>query len=323
MLNMTDELFSKIIREINRADSIAVYCHTNPDGDTLSSSLALYTALKKQGKNVRIYCDTVIPAKFACLHNSADISFPSKGVHDLSISVDCASIDRLGQCMKSFTSSKSQIAIDHHKSFTRFAELYYVDGDAAACAQIMYKLLKQMNAVDKEIAELLFAGIVTDSGCFAYSSVTKETHSIVCELLDYNISGSDIIFDVFRSTEKNKVQLKCKVLGNARYFENNRIALIVFTKEDFEATNTSTSDTEGIIAELIAIRDVQVAYALAEVGARSYKLSIRTKASVDASDIAMTMGGGGHSAAAGCRVNGYLEDVIEKIVKLAKDRLPL
>ncbi|MDE7372890.1 MAG: hypothetical protein K2N18_02395, partial [Clostridia bacterium] len=145
----------------------------------------------------------------------------------------------------------------------------------------------------------------------------------VCELLDYDINGSDIIFDVFRSTEKNKLQLKCKVLGGARYFENNSIAIIVFTKEDFEATNTSTSDTEGIIAELIAIRDVQVAYALAEVGTRSYKLSIRTKATVDASDIAMTMGGGGHYAAAGCRINGYLEDVIEKIVKLAKDRLPL
>ena len=320
---MTDERYSKVIQTINRAKSIAVYCHTNPDGDTLASALALYTALKMQGKNVDIYCDMPVPPKYLCLHNSSEISFPSKGVHELAISVDCAGIDRLGQCMKSFMSSKSQIAIDHHKSFARFAELCIVESDAAACAQIMYKLLKQMNTINKNIAGLLFAGIITDSGCFAYSSVTKETHSIACELLDYGIDGSDIIFDVFRSTEINKFQLKCRVLNKTRFFENNNIAIIVFTKDDFESTNTAASDTEGIISELIAIRDVQVAYALAEVGTRSYKLSIRTKSTVDASDIASTMGGGGHSAAAGCRINGYLEDVIEKIVKLAKDRLPL
>ena len=113
------------------------------------------------------------------------------------------------------------------------------------------------------------------------------------------------------------------MLQKTRYFDDNKIAVIVFTNNDFSETKTSTADTEGIISELIAIRDVKVAYALAEVGERNYKLSIRTKSDVDASDIALAMGGGGHSAAAGCRINGYLEDVIEKIVKLAKDRLPI
>ena len=319
---MTDERYSQIIRMINRANDVAVYCHTNPDGDTLSGALALYTALKKQGKQVSIYCDMPVPDKYRVLKNSSDISFPHKGTHELAIAVDCAGIDRLGQCMRSFLSSKAQIAIDHHKSFARFAEICLVDGEASACAQIIYKLLKQMKAIDKDVASLLFAGIVTDSGCFAYSSVTEETHVIASELLSYGIDGSDIIYDVFRSTDLNKFRLKCRVLDKAKFFEDGKIAIITFTKNDFEATGTDTADTEGIISELIAIRNVQVAYALAEVGERSFKLSIRTKSAVDAAEIAMTMGGGGHLAAAGCRINGYLEDVIEKIVKLAKDRLP-
>lgn len=320
---MADDRYSLIIRMINRANDVAVYCHTNPDGDTLSSALALYTALKKQGKQVSIYCDMPVPDKYRVLTNSSEIEFPHKGTHELAIAVDCAGIDRLGQCMRSFLSSKAQIAIDHHKSFARFAEICLVDGEAAACAQIMYRLLKQMKAIDGDIAGLLFAGIVTDSGCFAYSSVTEETHVIASELLSYGIGGSDIIYDVFRSTDLNKFRLKCRVLDKAKFFEDGKIAIISFTKNDFEATDTDTADTEGIISELIAIRDVQVAYALAEVGERSFKLSIRTKSAVDASEIAMTMGGGGHSAAAGCRINGYFEDVVEKIVKLAKDRLPV
>lgn len=317
-----DERYAQVAKNLNKAKDIAIYCHTNPDGDTLSSSLALYCALKNLGKQVSIYCDGPVPTKFHCLSGYENIVFPHKGVHELAVSVDCASIDRLGQCMKSFLSAKTQIAIDHHMSFARFAELCLVDAQAAACAQIIYKLIKQMKAVDDQIAKLLFAGIVTDSGCFAYSSVTKETHQIACELLDYDFDGSDVIYDVFRSSDLNKFNLKCRVLEKIKFYSDNQIAIIVFNKDDFEATGTDTSYTEGIIAEVIAIEDVKVAYSLAEVGSKSYKVSIRTKDKlVDAADIAMNMGGGGHKAAAGCRVNGYLEDIIEKLLKYASDRL--
>ncbi len=316
---MTD-IYAQIIKMIGKANDIAVYCHTNPDGDTLGSALALYASLKKSGKNASIYCDCPVPSKYNCLYLSEDISFPSKGVHDLAISVDCASIDRLGQCMKSYLSAKEQIAIDHHKTFARFADTCLVE-ICAACAQIVYKLIKQLKNLDGNIASLLYSGIVTDSGCFAYSSVTQETHKIACELLSYDFDAAKVVYDVYTGTELAKFKLKTRVLSKVRFFEDNRIAVILFTKEDFDETQTDISCTEGIIAELIAINDVKVAYSLAEAGARSYKLSIRTKAPVDASDIAMTMGGGGHNRAAGCRINGFAEDVIEKIVKAAKDRI--
>lgn len=316
---MTDS-YLQIIKSIECASDIAVYCHTNPDGDTLCSGLALYTALKNMGKNASIYCDCAVPSKFFCLHGARDISFPQKRGHELAISVDCASVDRLGQCMKSYLSAKERIAIDHHKTYSKFADLCAVEL-CAACTQIIYKLLRHMNLVDAEVAKLLFSGIVTDSGCFAFSSVDGETHMIACELLEYEFDASQVIYDVYSSIELKKFKLKSRVLPRARFFENNQIAVILFSKKDFEATDTDISCTEGVITELINIRDVKVAYALAEAGANSYKVSIRTKAEVDASDIAMSFGGGGHSRAAGCRVNGYLEDVVDKIIKLAKDRI--
>lgn len=316
-----DDKYAQIIKAINRAKDIAVYCHTNPDGDALSCLLAMGRALKNAGKNVSLYCDCEVPKKYQCLNGYEAICFPQKGVHELAISVDCASIDRLGQCMKSFLSAKKQIAIDHHSSFARFAETCLVESDAAACAQIVYKLLKQMKAVDEEVAKLIFAGIVTDSGCFAFSSVTKSTHAIVCELLEYGFDGSEIIYDVYRSYDIAKFNLKRRVFDKAKFFCDNQIAVIVFTKEDFDATKTDNTYTEGLVAELIDINEVMVAYALAEVAKHNYKLSIRTKQGIDASEIAMSMGGGGHQRAAGCRVNGYLEDIIEKIIKYAKDRL--
>ena len=115
--------------------------------------------------------------------------------------------------------------------------------------------------------------------------------------------------------------MKRRALAKAKFFEDRQIALICFTKEDFAATNTTCDDTEGIVIELIDVDCVKVAYALSQVGDKNFKLSIRTKEPVDASDIAMTFGGGGHKFASGCRVNGYLEDIEEKLVKLAKDRI--
>ncbi|MBR4800073.1 MAG: bifunctional oligoribonuclease/PAP phosphatase NrnA [Clostridia bacterium] len=313
--------FADIIKMINRANDVAIYCHTNPDGDALGSMLALAFALEKKGKKVKAYCDTSISKRNAKFLGSERISAPDSVAHELGISVDSSDLDRLGNCVKSFLSCKSQIAIDHHKSFKRFTEICYVDKDACACAQIIFSLLKEMKLIDKTVAQLLFGGIVTDSGCFAYPSVTPKTHEIAAELMELGFDAADVIYDTFRSTSKARFDLKRRVLQNAKFFSEDKIAVIVFTAEDFKATGTSAVDTEGIINELIDVETVKVAYALSQVGDKNYKLSVRSKNPVDASEIAGLFGGGGHMNAAGCRVNGYLEDILERIVKIANDRI--
>ena len=313
--------YSETIKKINKAQDIAIYCHTNPDGDALGCMLALGFALEKKGKTVSMYCDTPISQRNSRFVGSDRISLPDSSVHELGISVDASDIDRLGGCIKSFLSCKSQIAIDHHKSFKRFTETCFVDKDACACAQIVFKLVKEMKLIDSRVAQLLFCGIVTDSGTFAYSSVTPETHEIAAELMRYDFDAADAIYNVFRSTSMERFNLKRRVLSNAKFFDDGQVGIIVFKSADFTATNTTTADTEGIINELIDIDSVKVAYALSEVGDKNYKLSVRTKDPVDASEIAGLYGGGGHKNAAGCRVNGYLEDIIERIAKIASDRI--
>ncbi len=319
MINKT--ILGEILKQIQRENDIALYCHTNPDGDALGSMLALRLALTRKGKQVATYCDSTVPRKYTCLMGSECISMPDKRVHKLAISIDCSDLDRLGQCMKSYLSAKSQIAIDHHASHKKFADTTLVDAKAAACAEIVFQLIKQLRALDKDVAALLMAGLVTDSGCFAFSNTTRQTHAIACELMDLGIDTHDIIYRVYRSTDINRFRLKTRVLSKAKFDLDDAIAYIVFTKEDFAATDTSVADTEGIVSELIDIDSVQVAYALCEVNERAYKLSIRTKDAIDASEIARQFGGGGHLNAAGCRINGDPLEIIEKLTKLAKDRI--
>lgn len=317
---MTD-IFSEIVKKINRANDIAIYCHTNPDCDAISSMLALFHALKAKGKEVSVYCDTPVPKRLMCLKGSEFIVFPEKRVHEIGISVDCSELDRLGKCMKSFLSCKGQIAIDHHKSFSRFAPLCLVDSNSCSCTEVIYLLLKSMKAIDKTVAELLFCGIVTDGSCFSSSNVTKCTHEITCDLLSYDFDSSSAIYNVFKSSSIERFNLKNRVLPKAKFFEDGSIAIITFDLADYEATNSTSTDSEGLINEIIDIEGVKVAYALSQVRERNYKLSIRTKGDIDASEIASIFGGGGHKNASGCRVNGYFEDIIERLVKIATDRI--
>lgn len=312
---------SDISKKILKSNDIAIYCHTNPDGDSIGCMLALYLALKAKGKEVYAFCDCPLPKKFEFLPSANVFSFPDKRKHDLGVSVDCSSNDRLGQCLRSFYDCRYSIAIDHHASYSNFADMFYVEKEAASCSQIIYKLLKEIKVMNDDIATLLYAGIVTDSGCFAFNSVTPEVHQIVKELLEYKFDHADVVFNSYRVTSFDRFKLKARVIDHARFYDDNQIGLIIFSAKDFSETNTTQEDTEGIIQELINISNVKVAYALAEVDKERYKLSIRTKNGIDASEIASQYGGGGHKAAAGCRVNGILEDIIEKIVKIASDRI--
>lgn len=317
-MNSYDDVFPQIIAAIDRANDIALYCHTNPDGDALGSMLAIYSALSGMGKTVCAYCDSAVPDKYRHLIGCDAVSFPEKTVHEVAICVDCADMDRLGACKKSYLSAKERIAIDHHGTFTAFGRINFADAKAAACAEIIYILLDKMGLVGRDEATLLFGAIVTDSGCFAFSNTTKRTHMIACELLDKGIDASDIIYNTYRKIGYNKFRLKNAVLADAKFFEEGRIAVIIFTKDDFEATDTGSADTEGIISELVDIDTVQIAFSLAEVGERSYKVSIRSKGSVNSATVASTFGGGGHVNAAGCRISGYVEDIVDRLVFLAK-----
>ena len=315
------EHINRIAKEIEKAKSVSIYTHLSPDCDTISCALALRLALLSMGKAVDVYSVDPVPNTLCVLKGADSITLPEKKVHDLSISVDCDSLERVGNGMRSFLSSKAKLSIDHHKTHKKFADLTLVDTSVSACAEIVYDLLKHMELLTKDIAELLFAGIVTDSGCFQFPSATASTHLIAGELMNYGFDAGQVIYNVFKKTSKNKFMLENIVLSKCKFFEDNKIAIITFTEDDFKQTGTSINDTLGTIVRVIDIDSVKVAYAISEASPKSYKIMIRTKSNIDASDIAREFGGGGHVRASGCRLNGYYEDIVDKLLKVARDRI--
>lgn len=312
--------FESLTNKIKRANKIALFCHINPDPDTVCSAFAMKEAITKLDKEVNVFCDDEKPENLDFLIDDEPLKVDDKK-YDLAIGIDSSDLQRLGSCQNIFLYAKDNAALDHHKSHSNYAKLTILDDKSSSCSEIIFKFLKYANLLDDKIVQLLFAGMIADNGCFQFSNVTQETHLIAAEMYKYNFDVDETVYNVFRRKRKNVFDLSNRVLSKASFFENGQVAIVRITKDDLDATNTNLADTSGIVSSLINVEGVEVAFAVSEVNKVSYKISVRTKRYVDANDCVSMFGGGGHVRAAGCRLSGHIEDVCDKLLKAAKDRL--
>ncbi|TAH59562.1 MAG: bifunctional oligoribonuclease/PAP phosphatase NrnA, partial [Gottschalkiaceae bacterium] len=161
----------KIIKVIKESANIIILSHIAPDGDSIGSSLALFNALIKHGKNAKFVLDDVVPEIYKFLAGADEVEKPSNNYdYDVVIVLDSGDIGRLGKSAK-YLNKKSIINIDHHISNTSFGTHNMIDSNAAATAEIVYNIIRALGIdIDKDIAECLYTGIVTDTGQFQYSN---------------------------------------------------------------------------------------------------------------------------------------------------------
>ncbi len=319
-------MYRDFIDAVKKAEIISIISHQNPDGDTCGSALALYRALKLFGKTAYIYCDSDIKDSLTVLKGYENYNASEVVKCDLAIACDCADAERMGKYLDMYRKARIKVDIDHHKTNTGYGNINIIEAGVSATCEVMYKVIKALDGekpcFDDTVAELLYSGLVTDSGGFTFSSVSSQTHAIASELVKYNFNASAICEHFLKSVPFNTFRLRAKVWSNAKFFCDNKIGMIVFTQEDFKSTGTSPDNTEGAINFIRDIKGVEVAVAITELAANnSFKVSIRTSDNVDASRITMVFGGGGHKNAAGCRISGFFEDVKDRLLKACRDEM--
>ncbi|MEG1394586.1 MAG: bifunctional oligoribonuclease/PAP phosphatase NrnA [Clostridia bacterium] len=319
-------MIDDLIIAINKAESIAIISHINPDGDTCSSALALFRAFALIGKKPFVFCENDIKETLLAIDGAENYNKGDDSTKfDLAIACDCADISRLGKMNYLFSRARVTANVDHHQTNSSFGNINILERGASATCEIIFKIIKEMDkqiapCFDDIIAKLLYTGIVTDSGGFTFSSVSSQTHAIASELKKYNFDAALICEYFMKNIPMKKFLLKNIVLSNARFFENDTVGIIYFTQSAFEQTGTNEDFTDGIINNIRNIDGVEVAIAITELPSQnSFKVSIRTSDNVSASEIASIFGGGGHKNAAGCRLNGFYEDVKEKLLKATRD----
>lgn len=307
----------KLIKAIDSANTIAVFSHINPDGDTVGSSVALYFALKAYGKQPYLFCESQISSKIEVMEGIENYNSRSLPKYDLAIAVDCSDLSRVGNMYGEYEKCIVKACVDHHETNPNFAQINVVEANASATAEVMYKLIVGLGdyLIDDRIAKLLYSAIITDSGCFSFSSVSSQTHAIASELIKYDINASKLCEHYIKMLPKKVFDLRIMALSQAKFYYDNKVAIMLFTQEMFELTNTGKEFTDGTINELININEVEIAIAMTEVNDKLFKCSVRTTENYNSADIAVAFGGGGHNRAAGFALSGYFEDVKDKIIR--------
>ena len=320
---MTMEI-NEIIKLINSAKSIALFSHINPDCDTICSALALKCFLIKEGKEVSAFCDGDLKYDMSDLYGADSVNADIvKSSYDLTIAIDCATEDRLGKYRPLFKKARHTMCIDHHLQDRTYAEYNWIDSKSGATAELIYLLIEKWNSsqLDSDIAGLLYTGLVTDTGNFSFSNVGERTMMIASKLIACGIPSADISFKHFRSISFDTFRLKTRVFSNIRFFEDHKIGIISFLHDDFVATGTTVAHSSNLVSDITNIAGVEVGVSITEVRPHSYKVSIRTHKDVNANEIAMIFGGGGHKNAAGFTINGFYGNVLDDILKACKDCL--
>ena len=310
-----------ILEEINKANSIVILTHENPDGDAVGTALALYNALKQYGKNP----DIIIPEYskvFEFLPGIDDIKKESNvEKYDLAISVDCATIKMLNGFANYFESAKMKIVIDHHGTNTMYGDINFVNPVAPACAQILITILEYFGMeITKDIGSCILTGIITDTGGFKYSGVTAETFEFVAWLLNKGVNVSKIYRQVLQVKTKANFELHRIASDRIEFLEDGKIAFTYITEEDEQKVGAQNGDHEGIVEVGRDVEGVEVSIFVRQTE-KGCKVSLRSNDYVNVSDVCLMFGGGGHQRAAGALIQGTIEQVKEKLLYQVKSYL--
>lgn len=299
-------------------DKILILTHRSPDGDTIGSGYALAMALRKLGKSVKVDCTDPFPEKYSYFTDKLEkLEFDEEFV----VSVDIADTKLLGEKLSDYA-DKIDLCIDHHGSNTKYAKEYYVEASAAAAAQVIAKLIRLMNVdFDKDIANAIYTGITTDTGCFRYTNVTAETHRIAADMIDCGAESGMINRLMFETKSRSRLEIERRVMDSIQFYLDGRCAIAYATIDMMKESGAVDSDMEGVSSLPRQIEGVMAGITLREKNNGKFKVSVRTTDELDASAICANFGGGGHKAAAGCMITGTLNEAIEQIIEVVRQAL--
>ncbi|OZC54159.1 phosphoesterase [Rhodococcus sp. 06-621-2] len=303
---------------LDTAQSVTVLCHVHPDADTIGSGLALALVLHRRGVPVQV--SFAVPDTLPESMNElpgCELLVPSDQVRsqvDLVVTVDAGSRERLGSLASRIDSARASLVIDHHRSNTRFGSLNVVDADAESTTAVITRLLDLWNVdIDAELAHCLFAGLVTDTGSFRW--VRPGSHLLAERLLATGIDGGAIARKLLDSHPFGWLPMLGSVLGSATLVPDavggRGLVYAAILRENSEGLRSE--EIESVIDIVRTTTEAEVAAVLKQQAGDEWTVSLRSKASVDVSAVAATLGGGGHRNAAGFTAFGSKSYVIETL----------
>ena len=313
---MTNLKASECAAWLGEHDDYIIISHRRPDGDTLCSGAALCSALRRAGK--RAWCfdnpettDTYRP--FVAPYLAPEGLSPSTLV-----TVDVASEG----LFPAGISMPVPLAIDHHPSNSRFAENLCLAAERSSCGELVMEIIKALcGSMTAGEANLLYAAVSTDTGCFQYSNTNAATLRAAAELVECGAENSALNTLLFRTMSRARMALEGRMLTGMRYFKDGKISVNIVTQAMLDECGADENDCDDLAGIAGKAKGSLISLTIREV-AEGSKVSARSKPGINVSDVCAVYGGGGHAMAAGVTLNCGVEEALELMLRAIDEKCP-
>jgi len=300
--------------------------HMRPDGDALGATLGLARCLIAQGQQVVVAAEPADLGLVSFLEDSNTVIPPAAAANmDIAsvISLDCGTVQRIPEPLQPLFMRLPVVNVDHHRTNTRFGQVNWIDAQAGSTSEMIWRLTRHAKwTLDRTSAEALWVGVVTDTGRFAYDQTSPRTLRCGADLLRYGVRTAWINDRLYGSCDRKVLELKRRAYQTLEFWVNDRVGVITLTREDFAAAGCTKSDAEDIIEIPRSLRNSVVALFFYQAGEEQVtRLSIRTREPLDATQLALRYGGGGHARAAGCTILAPLDEAKRQVKQYIEEWL--
>lgn len=305
------------LASVQKADTIVIASHVDPDGDTLGSSLAWALILKKMGKQVTVYNQGALPYSYTFLPGSECLVDQLPQTCDLLCLLDFSEFERAGKDLPEWQGYTESLCIDHHLTADPVADINLIYPQACATGELIYELALILEPDFKlDVAVNIYTAILTDTGSFRYSNSTPSSFAIAGDLVSRGVEPWYVTQHVYESQPLERIKLVGRVLETLQLSDSGKGAAVWVTQAMFDETGTNGEYADGLVNYPRSIAGVEVAFTAREVGLHEYKLSFRSRGKVNVAALAAIFGGGGHHNAAGCRLSGSLPELVEQVFSI-------
>jgi len=319
-------------RALEDVDRVLISTHVNPDGDAVGSVLGLRGILESIGKKAEVVISDSITGKYQFLIDKPVYKPDSPELENLEeaerfqmvIFVDAAERERAGNVLdhldKWISPGALEVNIDHHISNDVFGDIVIVDPARASAAELVLQLAETLGAdLSPVIASQLFAAILTDTGRFQFGNTDSRSLQAAAKLVDNGADPSTIAQRIYLERPVTFYRLLGNLLSSIELHHDDSICVMAMTSDDIATYFPDGQvDSEGIVDFTVQIEGVKVGIFLRQIGDDAFKASLRSHGAADMRMVVEAFGGGGHENAAGCGIEGSLEDVKELIVSEVK-----
>jgi phosphoesterase RecJ-like protein len=308
-----------LVDVIRRGRRFVVASHQRPDGDAIGSAMAMALTLRALGKDAIVVTDAIPPVFLQPFPGVATIHItPEVGeTFDAALIMECSELSRTGV---GGLDRSPVMNIDHHPGNQRYGRINWIDESAAACGEMAFTLIEALGVtLTSEIATHLYLAILTDTGSFHFSHLSPRTYEIAGRCVAAGADPQWIARTHYDSNSLSRVRIFGAVMNDMVIVDEGRVAMIAITRHRMAELNGTNDDLEGLINFPLTVKDIEAVAFFKEIGDQAWRVSLRSKGSVDIGAIARRFKGGGHTNAAGCSTTGDLDAVHKQFGALLAD----